>query len=304
MVMGGRVIGVTTGEAHITVRTVDGGKEAHCTVIVSNQGSGIGIETSVMSVELSKNILTLEKGNSETLVATVKPDEATNKDVIWSTDDPTVATVEYGKVTAVSQGDTKIKVTTVDGNYTAECLVVVSVGGEVLLRTLTVMPKEQFLEEGATLNLSVSYHPAMATYKEVVWSTDNDAVATVDQLGIVTAKKVGEAVITAQSTKYPMLKSICKITVGPKTAVEEIAFANVVVSPNPFADLLRISTIDATSARNMRYTLLTAYGVVVVSGTLEEAETIINTTTLPGGMYLLRLVAEDGTMKTYRIVKQ
>ena len=77
-------------------------------------------------------------------------------------------------------------------------------------------------------------------------------------------------------------------------------FASVVIAPNPFDNQLRIANGDLRG----EYALYNTQGVVVTSGVLEGAETCINTSMLPAGMYLLRLSADNGTMKTYRIVKQ
>ena len=86
---------------------------------------------SVTEVSLNKTTLELEEGKEETLVATVLPEGATNKEVEWKSDNTDVATVdEYGKVTAVKAGAAKITVTTKDGGYTDECAVTVTKGEE------------------------------------------------------------------------------------------------------------------------------------------------------------------------------
>mgnify|MGYP002623122932 CR=1 FL=1 len=60
------------------------------------------------SVTLNKNSLTLSVGDTETLVATISPENTTDKDVIWTSSDDTVATVEDGLVTAISEGSATI----------------------------------------------------------------------------------------------------------------------------------------------------------------------------------------------------
>ena len=81
---------------------------------------------SVTDVSLDKDTLSLYTGGSETLTATVEPDNATNKNVTWSSDKPEVATVENGKVTAKAAGTATITVTTEDGEKTATCTVTVT----------------------------------------------------------------------------------------------------------------------------------------------------------------------------------
>lgn len=78
----------------------------------------------VTSIELNKKSLTLKEGESETLTATVKPNNATDKTVTWTSSDDTVATVdESGKVTAVKKGTATI--TAKAGEKSATCSVVV-----------------------------------------------------------------------------------------------------------------------------------------------------------------------------------
>lgn len=76
----------------------------------------------VTSVSLDKNTLNIKKGESATLTATVKPSDATNRSVKWSTSNSNV-TVSNGKVTGKAVGTSVVTVTTDDGGYTAQCTV-------------------------------------------------------------------------------------------------------------------------------------------------------------------------------------
>ena len=78
-------------------------------------------DVAVSGVELNKTTLTLAVDESETLTATVLPDNATNKAVSWTSSNENVATVENGKVIAKTEGDAIITVTTQNGNKTATC---------------------------------------------------------------------------------------------------------------------------------------------------------------------------------------
>lgn len=77
-------------------------------------------------VTLDMNTMNLTVGNSGTLVATVAPSNATNKQVTWISSDTSVATVENGVVTAVGAGTATITATTASGNFTADCEVTVA----------------------------------------------------------------------------------------------------------------------------------------------------------------------------------
>jgi hypothetical protein len=82
----------------------------------------------VTGVELNKTSITIDEGNSYQLQATVKPADATNKKVEWTSEDEKIATVDStGLVKGIKAGNTTITVTTEDGGFTATCSVNVTV---------------------------------------------------------------------------------------------------------------------------------------------------------------------------------
>ena len=114
----GKVTAVASGKAIITAKA--GEQSASCAVTV-NEATPTPVP--VASIELNKTALTLEVGKNETLTATVKPDNAEDKTVTWTSSDETVATVENGKVTAVKAGTATI--TAKAGEQSASCAVTV-----------------------------------------------------------------------------------------------------------------------------------------------------------------------------------
>jgi len=94
-------------EAKITITC--GGEDATITVTQKNTTQSGQLLKKVTGIELDQNTLTLTKGDSETLVATILPADATNKDIVWRSNDTNIATVdETGKVTAVKKGTARI----------------------------------------------------------------------------------------------------------------------------------------------------------------------------------------------------
>ena len=104
--------------AAVIIATTSNGKTATCTVTVSVP------TVDVTGVTLNKTELSLTVGESATLTATVTPANATDKSVMWSSSDPSVATVENGRITAVGEGTATVTVTTSNGK-TASCTVTV-----------------------------------------------------------------------------------------------------------------------------------------------------------------------------------
>ena len=153
----------------------------------------------VTRVSLGKTSVELTEGDETTLIATVNPDNATNKNVTWRSSDSSVASVSDGKVTALKAGTATITVTTEDGGKTATCEVKVNpknVEPEVIAVTSVSLDKTSVeLTEGDETTLIATVNPDNATNKNVTWKSSDSSVASVSD-GRVTALKTGTAMIT------------------------------------------------------------------------------------------------------------
>ena len=202
----GRVTAVKSGEAVVTVTTEDGGKTASCKVTVKAKAVG------VTEVTLDKTELTLTEGETETLTATVRPDNADNKKVTWSSDRTEVATVGGdGRVTAVKAGEAVVTVTTEDGGKTATCKVTVK-AKVVPVTGVDVKPWSVTIGANGTTKLTCTVAPSNATNRNVRWESDNPSVATVDSDGNVRAVSAGVAKVSAV-TEDGGFRSGCTVTV-------------------------------------------------------------------------------------------
>jgi len=117
----GVVAGVGAGWTTITVTTDDSGKTKACGVVVST--------LPVSGVKLEPSTLELKLGDSYQLAWAVLPEFASNKDVVWSSSDPSVVLPinnEPGKIIALKPGSPTITVTTDDGSFTDTCIVTVT----------------------------------------------------------------------------------------------------------------------------------------------------------------------------------
>ena len=109
------------GEAVITAVSAAGTASASCRISVETKGEPAPVPVPVTDVVLSEHELMLAPGETFRLKAEVFPSYADNKRVDWESDDVSIATVEKGTVTAVAEGETIIRVTTHDGDFTDEC---------------------------------------------------------------------------------------------------------------------------------------------------------------------------------------
>ena len=206
----GMVTAAGSGTATITVTTEDGGKTAECKVSV-----GKSVKP-VTGVTLNKTILTLNKGATETLRATVSPSDALNKKVTWTSSNTSAVTVNNsGKVTAAAPGMSIVTVTTDDGSHTAVCFVTVT-DRIVVVSSVKLNKTSLTLEEGKTETLNATVSPSNALNKAVVWDSSNSKAASVDRNGTITAHAAGTAVITVTTVDGNRTAS-CKVTVKKKT---------------------------------------------------------------------------------------
>ena len=243
----GIVMALSPGTATIRVKSEDGGKMATCLVNVSAK------YVPVTSIALNRTSASLKAGETVTLTATVKPDDATDKTVTWSSSDATVATVSNGVVTAKKVGSATI--TAKAGDKTATCAVTV-VATQVT--SITLNKTSASLKAGETVTLTATVKPDDATDKTVTWSTSDATVATVSN-GVVTAKKVGSATITAKAgdktatcTVTVIATSVTSITLNRTSAslkAGETVTLTATVKPDDAADkTVTWSTSDATVA--------------------------------------------------------
>ena len=194
----------------------DFGKARSCNFIIKaftdNETQTPVVE--VESVSLNKSEMTLTEGESETLAATVTPENAENKSITWNSNNEAVATVDAnGTVTAKSAGTAVITATSANGK-TAGCTVTVE-KKQIPVTEVRLSESTVGIVEGSTYKLTATVLPENTTdSKNVSWSSNNEAVATVDANGTVTAKSAGTAVITATSTNGK--SAGCTVTVEKK----------------------------------------------------------------------------------------
>ncbi len=152
------------------------------------------ITVKVTGVTLDKSEATLTEGDTLSLSASVAPENASNKNVTWSSSNPAVATVTGGTVTAVSEGTAVITATTVDGGYTSSCTVTVNaqVGGgddsgddnggddnfDENSPTVTVSSLKATSGREVEISISIENNPGIAGY-EITLNFDNTVLTPV-----------------------------------------------------------------------------------------------------------------------------
>lgn len=240
---------VTANKAGETTITLTGTNGITATVHVTVT------EIPINEVVLDKVNTTIEKGTTAELTATVNPTETTDNDktIKWKSSDESVVTVSQEKtnsgevvvVTATDKGGTATITATAWNGTKASCKITVPIHLEGI-----VLPAETSLLRGKTTVLDVTYNPENTTdEKSVTWTSDNDAVATVDAVtGKITAVKEGTANITAAAVNTN-LTATTKVTVQENRLTPELGNG---IAFSEMDEILKGQSRDMNGALNLK----------------------------------------------------
>ena len=197
------IIAKNGGQTRVTVSTEDGETIEYIDVTVV---------VPVTNISIANTNAYLQVNEKKQLRATISPSDATDKRVTWTSSNEAIATVnENGEVTALSLGETVITATSEDGGYSASCEVHVVVPvTEVKLDRSNIS-----IYENETWLLRPTVLPEDASNKQVSWKSSDNEMATVDQDGVVTALKAGDAVITV-TTNDGGYTANCEVSIKHK----------------------------------------------------------------------------------------
>ena len=172
----------------------DGAKKRTCNTCGYSENGTIDKLVAVSSITIDgEQTLTLKVNEVATLVATVLPDNATDKTIEWTSSDNDVVEVARGRLLAHKAGDAVITATAKDGQGAKATVTV-----KVIVEAESVeVSGEKHVAINGTVTLAATVSPENATDKTVTWTTDNDKIATVDKNGVLTGVAEGKVVVTA-----------------------------------------------------------------------------------------------------------
>ena len=177
----------------------------------------------VTGVTLDQTSVTILPGNSVLLVATVEPSDAKDSNIIWTSSNEKIATVDSnGNVKAISLGTVVITAITTDGNYKAACSVTVS-ENVVNVTDISFSKSNLELNTNDVVSLTATITPVNATNKGIIWTSSNNKVVKVVN-GKVTAMAEGTAIITA-TTKDGEKTATVNVT------VKDVPVTGIAISP-------------------------------------------------------------------------
>lgn len=195
--------------------TIHGVKGTYAETFASDNGFKFeALNAPATGITLSKEKIEIAKDKSIRLTASLTPVD-TSDELTWTSSNEEVATVEDGVVKAVGLGEAEI--VAMAGSVTKSCPVKVYQG----VNNITLDVTSHTMTIGDFLQLTATIYPKDAEYKDVIWSSNNEDVAVIDQKGLVQAKAYGKVKITATS-KDGGLEAVCNVTVEP-VAVTEVS---------------------------------------------------------------------------------
>ncbi len=264
------------GKAKITVSCLEDGSKVNaiCNITVSQ---------AVESIKLDSKKIKLGKGEKNTLKASVLPENATQKKLVWESSDPNVAIVSIsGIVTAKSTGKCQIVCSTTDGsNVEVSCEVVVI---EKVKKITTSLSKNTLnLIKGKTKKIAITYSPDTASEKDITWLSSNSTIASVKKTDSkhceITAIKSGSCDIVGTANDGSKVKVTIKVNVEDEFSVKDTGSGYSGTSwgtkwfQNGYKNTSKTRTIDGLTIRyyctDVYGNKLKAYGF----GSIEQEET-------------------------------
>ncbi len=196
------------GEALVRAEAADGsGVSAECRVVVKPR--------LVQSISLNATQKDLVVGDSFTLTATLSPENATNRNIVWKlVSGDAISLSNTGVIQAKKVGEALVRAEAVDGSgITAECKVVVK---PRLVQAISLNATQKELIIGDAFSLTATAMPENATNRNIVWKLVSGDAISLSNTGVIQAKKVGEALVRAEAVDGSGITAECKVVVKPR----------------------------------------------------------------------------------------
>lgn len=296
----GVVRGIARGEATITIKATDGSNRYATVRVVVTQPP--------QSLDVKQDNVSVFTGSSTTLSATILPSNTNNKKVVWTSENPEVATVnKEGRVTGVRAGVTTVTCASdEDPLLTDTCVVFV----KQRVTGITVSPTQLNLKVNESGRIGWTVSPADATDQSVSFTSGNTKVATVDPDGTVHAHKRGETYVTVKANDGSNKTARVKVAVIQPVTGVSMAKDEYVLDPDESLTIRANLEPSDASNTNMAWTSSDplvatvsgktnrprvygkAWGTATVTGITEDGG-FVTSTTIRVGTYRKALTVTD-----------
>ena len=249
-------------------------------------------EVKIEKIDISIDNTTLQKGDTKQLQVIIQPKEAENHKVEYISSNPNVVTVdEKGNLRAIRSGNSTITVKAVENNVQNQ--IEISVYSKV---TEIVVDQEKiYMQVGDVFQINAYAKPDDANNPTLIYQSDNQDIAEVQQRGVITAKQIGETEITVFANENPEIKASIKVIVVRKMEDSEIHFDS-----SLSVNSLEISGIDykENTVADIKDKITTNLQIEIVN----YENKILQDTDLVGTGSKIYVKEDDKILREYKII--
>lgn len=192
------------------------------------------------SITLNKTETQIQIGQAETLTTSVLPENATYKDILWSSSDANIATVQNGTITAINIGKCEIIAKDKFEEIETKCMVEVM---PIEVTSVSLDDSNVSLGKGEQYLLLSSLAPTNATYKDLTWSSNNNNIVTVDN-GKIKAVGTGSAVVSIIAHNGKSASCTFTVTEAPPTREVKYSKGTYNIRNGPSSNYGQISSVN------------------------------------------------------------
>lgn len=187
--------------------------------------------------------------------AIIAPLNATVQSYTWTSDNPTVATIDAnGLITAYVDGNTLIRAVSQDGTNLFDTARIYVSNQIVAVGSIAVSAQSGSLSInslGGGLQMQAAVLPTFATNQNIIWSVDNEMLATIDNNGLLTARRNGTVVVVATAIDGSRVSSSQEVVIsGQPLLIQSIVLQGGVSISSPFGQLQFTAIIEPTNPNN------------------------------------------------------
>ena len=227
---------------------------------------------------------------------TIDPANADNKNYSLSSSDESIATIEDDKVVAVDNGTVYVIATAADNADTKDSVsVVITNQRPVTGIVVSGTDGATTVNVGGTLQMVATLTPSEPDDPTVVWTVDDESIATIDDNGVLTGVAAGT--VTVKGKASSLLSDEIEIEVTDGTSIAEASMANISIMPNPASEFITIN--------NGVESEITIYNILggIEMNRLIGPNATINISSLQAGIYLVN-VKIGNEVRSFNMVKK
>ncbi len=294
----GTLTALDNGTVKVKATSNDGSlKSDSITITISGQifkVSSIKISTVGNLVSITKPRGTLA------MIANILPKNASDTSIIWTVNNSSIATISSsGLLTAINNGIVKVTAKANDGSNVSDSITITISSQNIKVTSLKIFTSGNVLtisEPNETLNFFTDVLPKNAEDTSVIWTTDKPNIATINSLGLLTAKANGIVKVKATTNDGSGKSDSLNIVISNQTIVKELSKNQIKIFPNPSNKIIYIESELKVSD----FKIKNIYGSIIDNGKLVSNQ--IDIQSLSDGVYFLEIKIKENWF-TYKIIK-